>query len=84
LQGRKRGEDLNERVMIWSIFVTIAIFCVGFAQVENLFIGLGLGSVIFYSVELCSPDPWDQGFGSAFIYCGSESGFFSNCGSISG
>lgn len=32
-QGRKRGEDLNERVMIWSIFVTVAIFFVGFAQV---------------------------------------------------
>jgi protein ERP2 len=32
-QGRKRGEDLNERVMIWSIFVTVAIIFVGIAQV---------------------------------------------------
>lgn len=32
-QGRKRGEDLNERVMIWSIFVTVAIVFVGIAQV---------------------------------------------------
>ena len=32
-QGRKRAEDLNERIMIWSIFVTIAIFMVGFGQV---------------------------------------------------
>jgi len=32
-QGRKRGEDLNERVMIWSIFVTIAIMFVGLGQV---------------------------------------------------
>ena len=34
LQGRKRGEDLNERVMIWSIFVTVAIVFVGIAQVS--------------------------------------------------
>jgi len=32
-QGRKRGEDLNERVMIWSVFVTVAIFTVGLGQV---------------------------------------------------
>lgn len=32
-QSRKRAEDLNERVMIWSVFVTIAIFFVGFGQV---------------------------------------------------
>jgi len=32
-QGRKRGEDLNERIMIWSVFVTVAIFTVGFGQV---------------------------------------------------
>lgn len=32
-QGRRRGEDLNERVMIWSLFVTFAIFMVGVGQV---------------------------------------------------
>jgi len=32
-QGRRRGEDLNERVMIWSLFVTFAIVLVGIAQV---------------------------------------------------
>jgi len=32
-QGRKRAEDLNERVMIWSIFVTIAIFFAVMGQV---------------------------------------------------
>jgi len=32
-QGRKRGEDLNERIMIWSVFVTVAIFTVGCGQV---------------------------------------------------
>jgi len=32
-QGRRRAEDLNERVMIWSLFVTFAIFLVGIAQV---------------------------------------------------
>ena len=32
-QGRHRAEDLNERIMIWSIFVTVAIFMVGFGQV---------------------------------------------------
>lgn len=31
--GRKRAEDLNERIMIWSIFVTLGIFMVGFGQV---------------------------------------------------
>jgi hypothetical protein len=35
-QGRKRAEDLNERVMIWSIFVTVAVFAVGFGQVVVL------------------------------------------------
>lgn len=35
-QGRKRAEDLNERIMIWSAFVTIAIFVVGFGQVMVL------------------------------------------------
>jgi len=35
-QGRKRAEDLNERVMMWSIFVTAAIFTVGFGQVVVL------------------------------------------------
>jgi len=32
-QGRKRAEDLNERIMVWSAFVTVAIFVVGFGQV---------------------------------------------------
>lgn len=32
-QGRHRAEDLNERIMVWSVFVTFAIFCVGFGQV---------------------------------------------------
>ena len=32
LQGRHRAEDLNERTMIWSVFVTFAIMCVGFGQ----------------------------------------------------
>lgn len=35
-QGRKRAEDLNERIMIWSGFVTVAIFIVGFGQVMVL------------------------------------------------
>ena len=34
-QGRRRGEDLNERVMIWSLFVTFAIFLVGIGQVSG-------------------------------------------------
>jgi len=32
-QSRHRAEDLNERIMIWSSFVTVAIFMVGFGQV---------------------------------------------------
>lgn len=32
-QGRKRAEDLNERIMVWSIFVTVAIFVVAFGQI---------------------------------------------------
>ena len=32
-QGRKRAEDLNERVMIWSVFVTLSMICVGISQV---------------------------------------------------
>jgi len=32
-QGRKRAEDLNERVMIWSVFVTVAIAVASFGQV---------------------------------------------------
>ena len=32
-QGRKRAEDLNERIMVWSSFVTVAIVLVGFGQV---------------------------------------------------
>ena len=35
-QGRHRAEDLNERIMIWSVFVTVAIFMVGFGQVRFL------------------------------------------------
>eukprot|EP00096_Caligus_rogercresseyi_P001942 TRINITY_DN1346_c0_g1_i1.p1 TRINITY_DN1346_c0_g1~~TRINITY_DN1346_c0_g1_i1.p1 ORF type:complete len:218 (-),score=80.11 TRINITY_DN1346_c0_g1_i1:237-890(-) len=35
-QGRKRAEELNERVMIWSSFVSIAILTVGFFQVVIL------------------------------------------------
>jgi len=35
-QGRKRAEDLNERVMVWSIFVTVAICSVGVGQVMVL------------------------------------------------
>ena len=34
-QGRHRAEDLNERTMIWSVFVTFAIMCVGFGQVGH-------------------------------------------------
>jgi hypothetical protein len=34
-QGRHRAEDLNERIMVWSVFVTFAIFCVGFGQVTG-------------------------------------------------
>merc|ERR1719430_141807 len=32
-QGRHRAEELNERIMVWSVFVTVAIFSVGFGQV---------------------------------------------------
>lgn len=32
-QGRKRAEDLNERVMIWSFFVTVGMVIVGISQV---------------------------------------------------
>jgi len=32
-KSRHRAEDLNERIMIWSIFVTVAILMVGFGQV---------------------------------------------------
>eukprot|EP00092_Neocalanus_flemingeri_P025686 GFUD01027847.1.p1 GENE.GFUD01027847.1~~GFUD01027847.1.p1 ORF type:complete len:204 (-),score=28.24 GFUD01027847.1:124-735(-) len=32
-QGRRRAQDLNERIMIWSICVTVAIFMVAFGQV---------------------------------------------------
>lgn len=35
-QGRKRGEDLNERVMIWSVFVTLSMILVGISQVMVL------------------------------------------------
>ena len=36
LQSRKNAEDLNERIMVWSIFVTMSIFIVGFGQVLAL------------------------------------------------
>lgn len=32
-QGRKRAEDLNERVFWWSLMETIAILTVGIGQV---------------------------------------------------
>lgn len=32
-QSRHRAEDLNERIMIWSLFVTVAILMVSFGQV---------------------------------------------------
>ena len=32
-KGRKRAEELNERVMIWSIFVTVAIAVCSLGQV---------------------------------------------------
>ena len=35
-KGRKRGEDLNLRVMYWSICETILIFIIGFGQVMVL------------------------------------------------
>jgi len=35
-QGRKRAEDLNERVMWWSIFQTIAILAITIGQVMVL------------------------------------------------
>ena len=38
--GRHRAEDLNERIMIWSIFVTVAIFMVGLGQVMTGFVNV--------------------------------------------
>lgn len=32
-QGRKRAEDLNERVMWWSIMETLTILVIAFGQV---------------------------------------------------
>lgn len=32
-QGRKRAEDLNERVLWWSVLETVAIVCIGFGQI---------------------------------------------------
>lgn len=32
-QGRKRAEDLNERVLWWSIAETFAILVIGFGQI---------------------------------------------------
>jgi len=32
-QGRHRAEELNERIMVWSVFVTVAIFFVGIGQI---------------------------------------------------
>ena len=34
-QGRHRAEELNERIMVWSVFVTVAIFSVGIGQVRE-------------------------------------------------
>ena len=34
-QGRHRAEELNERIMVWSVFVTVAIFFVGIGQVRE-------------------------------------------------
>lgn len=39
-QGRKRAEDLNERVFLWSVGEAIAIIVIGIGQVvilKNLF-----------------------------------------------
>lgn len=35
-QGRKRAEELNERVFYWSMGETLAIVCVALAQVMIL------------------------------------------------
>lgn len=32
-QGRKRAEDLNERVLWWSIMETLAVITIGIGQV---------------------------------------------------
>lgn len=32
-QGRKRAEELNERVLWWSIMETLAVITIAFAQV---------------------------------------------------
>jgi len=39
-QGRKRAEDLNERVFLWAVGETLAIVVIGIGQVvilKNLF-----------------------------------------------
>ena len=35
-QGRKRGEDLYDRVMSWSVFITLSMITVGISQVMVL------------------------------------------------
>lgn len=35
-QGRKRAEDLNERVLLWAIGETVAIIVIGIGQVVIL------------------------------------------------
>ena len=47
-QGRHRAEELNERIMIWSIFVTVAIFSVGFGQVRGYNSAAWLNTQTFY------------------------------------
>ena len=50
-QGRHRAEELNERIMIWSVFVTVAIFSVGFGQVHNWHNWLQLFYIVFTGVR---------------------------------
>ena len=47
-QGRHRAEELNERIMIWSVFVTVAIFSVGFGQVRGYNSAAWLNTQTFY------------------------------------
>lgn len=51
-QGRKRGEDINERVLWWSILETGAILTIGVAQVlilRNFFTDRTTTSAASYS-----------------------------------
>ena len=50
-QGRHRAEELNERIMIWSVFVTVAIFSVGFGQV-NIFYIFSIIVIQFYILQV--------------------------------